>query len=158
MGLVVHLGHGGRPCPPHSSMQNLKRKARCLDEEMDDDDDPEWFDVVEGGEKDVKKKKIEPGVLVIVDKGGLYKQRVHWCSCQNPLDRHIQLLQMGFYPGSIKRPRTAFTFNLLDYYHMDAMECRTSALNFFNKLCRLTNDSFPNLVYVSALFPDNADF
>jgi len=42
-------------------------------------------------------------------------------------------------------------FQLLQYFHLDAMECRTSVSNFFNKLCRLTNDTFPDTVPVSYL-------
>jgi hypothetical protein len=31
----------------------------------------------------------------------------------------------------------------LDYFHIDSMECKTSASSFFSKLRRLTNSSNP---------------
>jgi hypothetical protein len=155
MGFILQLGHGGGPCPPASGTGSLKRKHGKLYEETetdDDDDNEEWFDEDEGAERHMKKKHLEPGVVVVVDRAGVFKHRVHWCSCVNAPARHIQLLQMGLYPGSISRPRTAFTFSLLNYFYMDAMECRTAASNFFNKLRRLTNDAFPSLVFVSVSF------
>jgi hypothetical protein len=58
-------------------------------------------------------------------------------------------LRLGLYPASIERPETAFTFSLLDYFQVDAVECKTSANNFYNKLRRLTNSLFPDTVPVS---------
>ena len=43
----------------------------------------------------------------------------------------------------------AFTFEVLDHFHIDAMECKTAALNFYNKLRRLTNNVFPTTAPVS---------
>jgi hypothetical protein len=56
---------------------------------------------------------------------------------------------MGLYPASMSHPAMAFTFQMLEYFHTDTMECRTSTSNYFNKLRRLTNESFPDTVPVS---------
>jgi hypothetical protein len=64
---------------------------------------------------------------------------------------YAQLLRLGLYPSSVERPETAFTFSLLDYFHIDAVECKTSAHNFYNKLRRLTDSVFPYKVPVSAV-------
>jgi hypothetical protein len=90
--------------------------------------------------------------MVIVDRGGVHKHRVQWCTCQNSPEKHIMLLQMGLYPATITNPQTAFTFQALDYFHIDSMECRTSASNFYSKLRRLTNYTFPQKVPVSLYF------
>jgi hypothetical protein len=58
---------------------------------------------------------------------------------------------MKLYPASLTRPETAFTFGLLDYFHIDYLECKTSAMNFYSKLRRLTNSRFPHEVPVSFL-------
>ena len=47
---------------------------------------------------------------------------------------HIQLLHFHLFSASIKRHSTAFTFDVLDHFHIDAMECKTATLNFYNKL------------------------
>jgi hypothetical protein len=64
---------------------------------------------------------------------------------------YAQLLRLGLYPSSTERPETAFTFSLLDYFDIDALECKTSANNFYNKLRRLTDSLFPHQVPVSVL-------
>ncbi|KAG1843030.1 hypothetical protein F4604DRAFT_1517518, partial [Suillus subluteus] len=52
------------------------------------------------------------------------------------------------FPASTSRPRTAFTFDVLDHFLIDALECKTSAMSFFQKLRRLTNNAFPDSVPV----------
>jgi hypothetical protein len=58
-------------------------------------------------------------------------------------------LRLRLYPSTIKYPATAFTFSVLDNFHIDAVECKTSAYNFFNKIRRVTNNEFPDTVPVS---------
>ncbi|KAG1763081.1 hypothetical protein EDD22DRAFT_846611 [Suillus occidentalis] len=50
------------------------------------------------------------------------------------------------FPTSTSRPWTAFTFDVLDHFLIDALECKTSAMSFFQKLHRLTNNAFPGSV------------
>ncbi|KAG1838506.1 hypothetical protein C8R48DRAFT_622188 [Suillus tomentosus] len=55
---------------------------------------------------------------------------------------HLQLLHVGLFPTSTTRPRTAFTFEVLDHFLIDAFECKTSAMSFFKKPRWLTNNVF----------------
>jgi hypothetical protein len=43
----------------------------------------------------------------------------------------------------------------LDYFEIDVLECKTSAMNFFNKLRRQTNNAFPHRVPVSLAYREN---
>ncbi|KAI6141233.1 hypothetical protein BKA82DRAFT_4362346 [Pisolithus tinctorius] len=45
-----------------------------------------------------------------------------------------------------KAPRTAFTFQVLDDFIRDNVECGTSAMNYYSKLQRVTSSMFPHLV------------
>ncbi|KDQ52137.1 hypothetical protein JAAARDRAFT_139229, partial [Jaapia argillacea MUCL 33604] len=45
---------------------------------------------------------------------------------------------------SFKSPKTAFTFGVLDHFHIDAVECKTAVLNFYSKLRRITDNAFPD--------------
>src|SRR5882672_3791023 len=54
---------------------------------------------------------------------------------------HIQLFRHGLFSASVIRPKTAFTFAVLDHFYMDAMECKTARLSFFQKLRRFTNNA-----------------
>ncbi|KAI6023456.1 hypothetical protein EDC04DRAFT_2934178 [Pisolithus marmoratus] len=47
------------------------------------------------------------------------------------------------FPASISKPKTAFTFAVLDHFLIDALECKTSAMTFYQKLKRFTNNAFP---------------
>jgi hypothetical protein len=81
--------------------------------------------------------------LVVVTSSGIFRRRIRRCKCPGAADPHIQLLRSQLFSASIKRPSTAFTFDVLDHFHIDAMECKTAALNFYNKLRRLTSNAFP---------------
>jgi hypothetical protein len=88
-------------------------------------------------------------LICIVDVLGVFHHKLRWCCCQDAEPHYAQLLRLGLYPASVERPETAFTFSLLDYFQVDAVECKTSANNFYNKLRRLTNSLFPHTVAVS---------
>jgi hypothetical protein len=60
----------------------------------------------------------------------------------------MQLFHDCLFPSSLDRPASAFTFAVLDHFYIDAMECKTAAHSFFRKLCRMTNNAFPNNVPV----------
>lgn len=127
LGFILHLGHGGDPC--HSLY------------------DP--MDVITSEQLPTGVDSSEHNDLVIVDTSGFHRLQTRWCACRNHPAPRIQLLHMGLYPGTVKQPRTAFTFQLLEYYHVDAMECGATASNFCNKLRRLTDDTFRDEVQVS---------
>ncbi|KAG2138966.1 hypothetical protein DEU56DRAFT_755684 [Suillus clintonianus] len=59
---------------------------------------------------------------------------------------HMQLLSAGLFPASSMRPRTAFTFEVLDHFLIDTLKCKTSARSFYEKLTLLTNNTCPDTV------------
>src|SRR5882724_9687677 len=60
---------------------------------------------------------------------------------------------MGLFSASVIWPKTAFTFDVLDHFYMDAMECKTTGLSFFQKLRRFTNNAAPASVPVGLHHP-----
>ncbi|KAF8430932.1 hypothetical protein L210DRAFT_961004 [Boletus edulis BED1] len=46
----------------------------------------------------------------------------------------------------VHTPQTVFTFNILDKFLIDELECKTSASSFYSKLRRLTNNAFPDFL------------
>lgn len=146
-GFILYLGHGGEPCPAtYTGRDGQETHPGSSDEEGDggggggeDDGTP-----LAGWEKQDKR------CLVIVDTSGVHQLRISWCQCKTATEPHIQLLRNRFFPASAIRPSTAFTFSLLDYFHVDSVECKTSASSFFSKLRRLTNGPSPHSVPVCA--------
>jgi hypothetical protein len=143
IGLLIHLGHGvdrcpkspgDQPCPQEEALNNIDFRYPGTDDEA------AWND-----------EQLEEDFITVVHTTGVYKRCVHWCQCDEAAPHHIQLLRMKLYPASVKMPQTAFTFSVLDHFYIDAMECKTSANNFFSKLKRLTSNAFPHTVPVSPL-------
>lgn len=141
-GFTWYLGHHGIPCPEiQLESSNLETQAsdrvggRTTDEEVLSD---AWQD-------DTRK------CLVVVDVSGVHQLHIGWCQCRDAPGADIQLLRNRLFPATISNPSTAFTFRLLDYFHIDSVECKTSASSFFSKLRRLTNESSPDSVPVGYL-------
>ncbi len=54
------------------------------------------------------------------------------------MSNDVQLLRLRLYPATQDDPGTAFTFACLKDFHLQAVECKTAALNYCAKLRRLT--------------------
>ncbi|KIK75663.1 hypothetical protein PAXRUDRAFT_91251, partial [Paxillus rubicundulus Ve08.2h10] len=78
--------------------------------------------------------------ITVVHSSGIFSHTISWCTCPNVPrgERHLQLLWAPLFPASISRPETAFTFDVLDHYHIDNLESKTTTTSFFSKLLRLT--------------------
>ncbi|KAI6140452.1 hypothetical protein BKA82DRAFT_3987469 [Pisolithus tinctorius] len=84
--------------------------------------------------------------LIVVHTNGIHYCNVRYCRCPGAEDSHIQLMWAGMFPATTKAARTAFTFQVLDGFVQDNVECGTSVMNFYSKLCHITSNAFPHLV------------
>jgi hypothetical protein len=71
--------------------------------------------------------------FVIVDSGSIHTFSIDKCSCANK-DLTYQLIAAGLFPATFSDPRTAFTFDALDYYLLDNTACHTTTYSFYEKL------------------------
>ncbi len=155
LGLVIHLGHGGDECP--WTMEILWDKDIAEDEDEDDADGSDDIPVQEDPNHLLGKAAPTPGYkdekgnryLLVVDRSGVHHLAFRWCICSNAESEDIQLLDMGFYPASFQWPKTVFTCQVLDDFLIDNLECKTSAMSYWNKICRVTSKVFPHNVPVS---------
>jgi hypothetical protein len=175
VGVEIHLGHRGFPCPGRSDA-NLGPgpgpgpKGRGADSgpggaagngaggnASEDEDDEDYVDVSGDEEEDLMEDVIGAqglprltgeDVCVLVDKSGVHRLRVRPCICSTGATLDLQFIDMGFFPASLKKIRTAFTFGVLDDFRMDNLECKTAGSKYFNKLKRLTSNAFPHSVPV----------
>lgn len=166
LGFVLYLGHNGVRCPnapPSSVVQEQDDDTEAFEEDngeeafeednsqeaFEEEDDPEAF------QEDLglcpETRKITGNMLILVHNDGIFYHNVCFCHCQLALSHHAQLFQAGLFAASTLRPKTAFTFACLDALHLDLVECKTSASNFYNKLRRFTNNAFPQAIHVGAL-------
>jgi hypothetical protein len=87
-------------------------------------------------------------VITIVDRSGIHELGVRWCCCPNAPERDMQLMAAGLFPATFRNPKTAFSFRVLEEFHLDNLECKTTPSQFISRLRRLTSDEFPNTVPV----------
>lgn len=138
----MHLGHSGIPCPvgtpPKNGDQGVPLPMNDNEwEDMDQDDVPPHL-----------RPPPHSDYLTIVDITGVHFITINYCRCSGSLPNYRQLLESMLFPATLQQPRTAFTFNVLDDFILDNLECGTSGLNYFSKLRRVTSNVFPHLVQV----------
>jgi hypothetical protein len=101
-----------------------------------------------GSSKPGRHDKEGNPMMTIIDRSGVHEIGVSWCSCPEAPERDLQLMMAGLFPATFHNPKTAFTFRVLEEFHLDNLECKTTPSQFFSRLRRLTNDEFPNAVPV----------
>ena len=182
--VFLWLGHNGQQCScygeaPETSFQFSKGQSSTLmgfhfrEKEISHPDfnqalfDKETYSSASGG-LDFNEFKPPIGVdsegnpwITVVYTNGVHYLRAKFCGCVKAPSRHIQFLDASLYPATKKKPRTVFTFHVLDDFYLENLECKTAARNYYSKLRRLTSSVFPHLVPVSALslrIFDNSDW
>lgn len=120
LGFILHLGHCGKECLNSAGFAPLPPSCKTFPHED----------------------------ILLVDVAGVELHRVAWCNCPERLEKPFQLIQMGLYPATLKNTATAFSFQVLDHFYLDSLESHTSAMSFYSKLRRLTNNIDPDSVPV----------
>jgi CxC2 like cysteine cluster associated with KDZ transposases len=89
-------------------------------------------------------------IMTFVHSNGIHGLGVQFCKCpETHLDqRHLHLLESGFYPATQTNPSTVFTLSGLDYALIDNLECKTVPNAYSKKLRRLTDEHDPGTVPV----------
>jgi hypothetical protein len=136
-GYMLQLGHRGGMCP------------ESKDPWVDIEEKVPFADIVDIFQDSAGPKIFEDATINIVHTTGVFVHKVCWCQCLSAPEKAVQLFQMRLFLASHVRPETAFTFDVLDHFYIDAMECKTAVASFAKKLCHLTNNAFPHTVPVS---------
>jgi hypothetical protein len=78
---------------------------------------------------------------VVIDINGVHKVCVDYCGCTVALERVDQLLQVRWYPATTVNPKSAATFNSLEYFQLLTFESKASAFQYYNSLSRRTDNT-----------------
>ncbi|KAI0738383.1 hypothetical protein C8Q80DRAFT_1262908 [Daedaleopsis nitida] len=150
VGVQIHCGHGGSPCP------SLIRNMASSEDWEDTEDisvqvsDLPWIGSDARGPPDTTGAVYSNDrSVVVIDTGGIHELSFTFCDCLGAVlasRQDLQLLDLGFYPATRQRPRTVFTFRVLDDFLLTQKECNASARNYYNKLRRITNSALPHMV------------
>lgn len=137
--LEIHLGHDGLPCPV---LENAH--------EWEDMDEPVYEPSYDRSAIPELPFLHGKECTTVVDKSGVHSLIIRYCKCPNACTPDKQLFAIGMFPASFSRPKSAFTFSVLDGFLLDNLECGTSAMNYYSKLRRMTFSIFPHSVPVCA--------
>jgi hypothetical protein len=123
----------------------MRSQKDCDEEEFQDgssnEDDP-TTDFCFGGSKPGCYDKDGNPIMTIVDRSGIHEIGIAWCCCVEAPQHHMQLMMEGLFPAMFHNPKTVFTFQVLEDYHLDNLECKTTPNQFFSHLRRLQMMSF----------------
>ena len=160
-GLVLNIGHGGRPCPTYATSPSFDNT--CTDDSNEyispDPDLPcvatpvnlspltSWE--AAGINLDTVKAPQHLNAdgnpwLTVIDTTGIHQIQVRYCRCTESslIPEYLHLLKLGLYPASISQPRTVFTFRALDDYDVLNLETKASPQRYLAKLQRQTTSLF----------------
>ncbi|KAF6752521.1 hypothetical protein DFP72DRAFT_1133715 [Ephemerocybe angulata] len=80
--------------------------------------------------------------FIIVDTNGIHSTRIEYCHCLDAPEKAEQLLQARLFPATFRQCRMAFTFGVLDSYHVHHLESAESAYDYIASLRHLTDGCF----------------
>jgi hypothetical protein len=78
---------------------------------------------------------------VVIDNNGIHQVGVDYCSCEKALPQVEQVLRARWYPATSITPKTAATFNALEYFHLLTFESKTSVFEYIKSLMRRTDNT-----------------
>ncbi|KAG2085886.1 uncharacterized protein F5147DRAFT_748656 [Suillus discolor] len=133
--MEIYLGHGGLPCLVLEDVYDWEDVDEPVYEPSDGSSAIPDLPFLHGKE-----------CTTVVDRSGVHSLMIGYCKCPNACTLDKQLFAMGMFPASFSRPKSAFTFSVLDGFLLDNLECGTSAINYYSKLRRKTSSIFPHLV------------
>lgn len=87
------------------------------------------------------KPRDGPKDFRVFDTSGAHRISIAYCGC-TPLtkeQRLRQLLRAGWFPGTITRPQTVFTFDLLDMFHELTLQSKTTLYDFYHTIIQRTD-------------------
>ncbi|KAG1887397.1 uncharacterized protein F5891DRAFT_1132270 [Suillus fuscotomentosus] len=79
--------------------------------------------------------------FVIIDYNGIYEVGLDFCGCAHAELHIIQLLRVRLFPATTVDPKTAATFQALEYFQMLSFESKVSTFEFYKTAARLTDNT-----------------
>ena len=81
--------------------------------------------------------------LTVFDLSGVHQVVIRYCVCtpEDPHYRRRQLLRRRWFPATLVRPHTVFTFKILDFFHQLQSHNKTNLFDFYNTIVHLSNNA-----------------
>ncbi|KAF7306198.1 CxC2 domain-containing protein [Mycena indigotica] len=78
--------------------------------------------------------------FLVIDTNGIHEIGLDFCGCLTNGTPTQQLIRAGLYPATTTNPRTAATINVLRHFHLNFLESKCSAYDFYYSLARQTDN------------------
>ncbi|KAJ2971268.1 hypothetical protein NUW54_g12541 [Trametes sanguinea] len=82
--------------------------------------------------------------FTVIDLNGRHPVSLAYCGCDNAAnagDYVQQLLRFDLYPATDCEPNTAFTYALLEHYHIQSLQGKISMYDYYTSLERMTDNT-----------------
>ncbi|TFK81526.1 hypothetical protein K466DRAFT_501978 [Polyporus arcularius HHB13444] len=79
-----------------------------------------------------------------IDINGRHNLHINFCGCDHAADAGNlvqQLMRFDLYPATHVEPNTAFTFRMLEHYHIQSLQGKISMFDYYQSLERLTDNT-----------------
>lgn len=93
------------------------------------------------GERCVNPVPATGDDFVIIDCNGVHRVALDYCGCTNAIKETMQLLRARLYPATVQAPKTAATFNVLEFFHLLTFDSKASVFEFYHTLTRRTDNT-----------------
>ena len=104
------------------------------------------------GERCANPKPAIGDDFVVIDINGIHQVGVDYCSCERAIHQVEQVLRARWYPATSITPKTAATFNALEYFQLLTFESKASAFEYIMSLMRRVDNTGTVDVPVSWLY------
>lgn len=83
-----------------------------------------------------------PANFIVFDLFGFHSVSIDYCQCQEePLPVWRQLLREGWFPATLARPQTVFTFECLETFHELTLQGKTNLYDYYHMLVRRSDNA-----------------
>jgi hypothetical protein len=83
-----------------------------------------------------------PKNFVVFDISGPHHLAIDYCQCgDEPLSNWVQLLRERWFPATLLRPQTVFTFDCLETFHELTLQGKTNLYDYYHTLLRLSDNA-----------------
>jgi len=90
--------------------------------------------------------------FTVIDTSGVHNVTVSFCECLGAVHRRFQLLRASWMPASLDRPKSAFTFDVLDTFHLLTLQGKISAYDYYYSLAHKSDNTGLQNLKVRVLF------
>ncbi|KAK7030582.1 CxC2 domain-containing protein [Favolaschia claudopus] len=97
---------------------------------------------IQFGHEDCSRPRSAHENFVVVDLSGIHEVAVLFCGCERESEmglQRVQLVRRRWFPATTDNPRTAFTFRVLDFFHTQTLQGKTTMFDFYTSLEKITD-------------------